>query len=221
MARFLALEDIVDARTHYGARPRRLSRPGDRSGKRLRRIEIGPFASVVFENKTTIRFQIQEMARAERMFTDEAIQGELDTYNTLLPRPGRFLHDYLFLELRSDEELREWLPKLVGIERAVIVRLADGADELIERAEVDAAHAEQLTREEMTASVHYVRIRLSPRARELFGSARVAIGIDHPGLSLRNRALRGDKSRFAGRLGRSVARELVLGLYSSTSSRAK
>ncbi len=70
----------------------------------------------------TMRFQVQEMARAERMVRDEQIQHELDTYNRLLPAPGE-LSATLFLELTSDEELRTWLPELVGIERSCQLRI--------------------------------------------------------------------------------------------------
>jgi hypothetical protein len=134
---------------------------------------------VVFENKTTIRFQIQEMARVEHMVTDEAIQGELDTYNALFPGPGE-LSLTLFLELTSEDALREWLPKLVGIEKAIIVGVGEGERRIVQRAEVESGHASQLTREDITASVHYVRIKLGDEAREAFGKEKVTIGADHP-----------------------------------------
>ena len=72
-----------------------------------------------------MRFQVQEMARAERMTTDEQIQHELDVYNRLLPGPGE-LSATLFLELTTEEELRTWLPRLVGIERSVVLEIGDG-----------------------------------------------------------------------------------------------
>ena len=72
-----------------------------------------------------MRFQVQEMARAERMTTDEQIQHELDVYNRLLPVPGE-LSATLFLELTNEADLRTWLPRLVGIERSVVLELGDG-----------------------------------------------------------------------------------------------
>ena len=72
----------------------------------------------MFENTETMRWQVMEMARAERMLRDEQIAHEVDTYNELVPDEGE-LSATLFLELRSDAELREWLGKLVGIERCV------------------------------------------------------------------------------------------------------
>ena len=84
--------------------------------KRDRRVALGPVMTLVFECFDTVRFQVQEMARAEKIITDEAIQVELDIYNRLLPAPGE-LSATVFIELTSDEALREWLPRLVGIER--------------------------------------------------------------------------------------------------------
>jgi hypothetical protein len=86
--------------------------------KRLRRVALGPIMTLVFECVDTVRFQIQEMARVEKILSDEAIQVELDIYNRLLPQVGE-LSATLFIELTSDALLREWLPKLVGIERAL------------------------------------------------------------------------------------------------------
>ena len=74
--------------------------------------------SLVFENQETVRFQIQEMARAEQITTDDGIRDELAVYNRLLPGDGE-LSATMFIELTSDDQLREWLPRLVGIERAV------------------------------------------------------------------------------------------------------
>ena len=120
---------------------------------------MGPFVTLLFENRDTIRFQIQEMARAEKMMSDEQVQGELDIYNALLPSPGE-LSATLFIELTDEGALREWLPKLVGIERSVELRFGAGGhggqvDTV--RAVPEASHDEALTRPTMTASVHYIR----------------------------------------------------------------
>ena len=82
----------------------------------------------------------------------------------------------MFLELTDREQLEHWLPKLVGIERAAYVRVGD------ERVQStpEEAHAAQLSREEMTASVHYVRFELSASQVAAFGTGEVAIGLDHP-----------------------------------------
>jgi len=120
-------------------------------------------------------FQVQEMARAEKMITDEQVQHELDVYNPLLPGPGE-ISMTLFVELTSDAELRHWLPRLVGIERSVLLRV--GGAEV--RASVDPAHDAQLTRAETTASVHYVRIALDEPLAAGFAAQPAAIAIDHP-----------------------------------------
>ena len=72
-----------------------------------------------------MRWQVQEMARAERMLRDEQIAHEVDTYNELIPDAGE-LSGTLFLELTSDAQLREWLPRLVGIELHIAFVLPDG-----------------------------------------------------------------------------------------------
>ena len=145
--------------------------------KKLRRVALGAVVSVVFENVDTVRFQIQEMARAERMLTDDAIQNELDAYNPLIPEPGE-LSATLFLELTSDAELREWLPKLVGIERSVLLRVGPEGTEV--RAAPEAAHEASLTREEVTAAVHYIRFSLSPNQVDQFERGPVVLASDHP-----------------------------------------
>ena len=78
--------------------------------KRYRRIGLGPIVTLVFESFDTVRFQVQEMARVEKIISDEDLQVELDVYNRLLPSPGE-LSATLFIELTSDEALREWLAR--------------------------------------------------------------------------------------------------------------
>lgn len=172
--RKLTLADIADLRAYE--REREDFRRHVIALKKRRRVAVGPVATLVFENRDTIRFQIQEMARVERLITDEAIQGELDVYNPLVPEPGQ-LCATLFLELTTDEELRTWLPRLVGIERSVALRA--GPEGRLLRAEPEAAHAEQLTREEITASVHYVLWQLDAAAVAAIEAGPVSLVIDH------------------------------------------
>ena len=144
-------------------------------------MAVGPIVTLVFENADTIRFQVQEMARAERMLSDSEIQAELDVYNPLIPEAGE-LNATLFVELTSPEQMREWLPKLVGIERSVVLRIGpDGGPDRFEvRADPEAGHAAQLTREETTASVHYVHFVLTPEQVAAFGAGPVVLAVDHP-----------------------------------------
>jgi hypothetical protein len=171
----LTLADIVDLRAYEHERADFRARVI--ALKQRRRVPVGPVVTFVFENRDTLRFQIQEMARAERMLRDDQIQTELDTYNALLPGAGE-LSATMFIELTNDAELREWLPKLVGIEAAP--RLILGEE--VVPATVDPAHAEQLTRDTMTASVHYVRFKLSEKARSALHQRGIplALAIEHP-----------------------------------------
>ncbi len=172
-SRKLTLDDIADARAYE--RERDALRAQVIELKRRRRVEVGTVVTLTFENRDTMRYQIQEMARVERIFTDEAIQEELDVYNPLIPEPGQ-LCATLFIELTTDEQMREWLPKLVGIERSVVLRLPDGSEV---RCLVDPQHASQLTREHVTAAVHYVTFALTAPQVAAFTDGTV-LAIDHP-----------------------------------------
>jgi hypothetical protein len=174
----LTLDDIADLRAYE--RERDEFRASVIALKRLRRIPLGEFVTLVFENAQTIRFQIQEMARAEKLLSDDAIETELRIYNPLVPEPGQ-LCATLFIELTSKDALMQWLPKLVGIERSVALRLADGS---VVPAVVDEDHEAQLTREEVTASVHYVRWELTSDQVGAFAAGPVALVLDHPNLQV-------------------------------------
>ena len=168
----LTLDDITDLRAYE--RERDEFRRHVIALKKRRRVAVGPFVTFLFENRDTIRFQIQEMARVERLITDEAIEDELRVYNPLIPEPGQ-LSATLFVELTSKPDLERWLPALVGIERAVELRL--GAE--VVPAVPEEAHEAQLTRPETTASVHYVRFELTPAQVTAF-SGPVQLAVTHP-----------------------------------------
>ena len=174
MSTKLTLDDIADLRAYE--REREEFRDHVIALKKRRRIGVGPIVTLLFENRDTVRFQIQEMARAERMLTDEAIQTELDIYNPLIPESGQ-LAATLFIELTSKDELMEWLPKLVGIEGAVELRLGDG---VVVRSTPEEAHAAQLTREEITASVHYVYFHLTEDQIEALERGPATLAVDLP-----------------------------------------
>ncbi len=151
----LTLNDISDLRAYE--RERAEFRRDVIALKKRRRVGLGEVVTLVFENRSTVRFQVQEMARVEKLISDRAIETELAIYNPLIPEPGQ-LCATLFVELTSTEAMERWLPRLVGIERSGAFRLADGQ---VVAAVVDEGHAKQLTREEVTASVHYVRWELT------------------------------------------------------------
>jgi hypothetical protein len=169
----LTLSDISDLRAYE--RERDDFRRDVIALKRRRRVALGEFVTLLFENEMTIRFQIQEMARAEKIIDDEAIETELRIYNPLIPEPGQ-LCATLFIELTSKDALMRWLPCLVGIERSVALRLSDGG---LVRAVVDEDHEKQLTREETTASVHYVRWQLTREQVERFVAGPVTLVANH------------------------------------------
>ena len=192
--RKLTLDDIADVRAYE--REREVFRQHVIDLKRRRRVHVGTLVTFVFENRDTIRFQIQEMARVEKLTTDAEIQVELDIYNPMVPARGQ-LCATMFIELTSDEQVHEWLPKLVGIERSVLLVLPN--DERV-RAIVDEQHDQGLTREAVTAAVHYLRWELTRQQVATFGEGPVTIEIDLPAY------------REQTQLGSSTHAELVLDL---------
>jgi hypothetical protein len=170
----LTIDDISDLRAYE--REREAFRSHVIELKAKRRVHVGPFVTFVFENRDTIRFQIQEMARVEKIISDHGIEAELRAYNPLIPEPGH-LSATMFIELTSEAELREWLPKLVGVERAVELRIGPDAESVT--CLLDPDHEAQLTRDEITASVHYVGWELTPQQVEAFAAGPVVLAIDH------------------------------------------
>ena len=174
MTRKLTLADIADVRAYE--RERDEFRPHVIELKRRRRVHLGTIITFLFENRDTIRFQIQEMARVEKLTTDEEIRVELDIYNPMIPDPGQ-LCATMFIELTTDDQIREWLPKLANVERSVVLRLP-GGDEV--RAIIDEQHEQGLTREAVTAAVHYLRWELTAEQIEAFAVGPVVLAVDHP-----------------------------------------
>jgi hypothetical protein len=170
--RKLQLDDIKDARAYE--REREAFRRQIIDLKQRRRIPLGTIMTVVFENRDTMRFQVQEMARAERMMRDEQIEHEIETYNALIPEPGE-LSATLLIELQSEAQLREWLPKLVGIHERVAIALPDNS-----AVRGVAEDAERLTREDTTPAVHFLKFHFTPPQVEMFAKGPVRVVVDHP-----------------------------------------
>jgi hypothetical protein len=173
----LTLDDIADQRAYE--RERHQFRARVIATKKLRRVSVGPVITFTFENRLTMRFQVQEMARAEKMVTDQQIQHELDVYNRLLPAPGE-LSATLFLELTSEEELRTWLPRLVGVEGTCLFRIGSAGPGRVVPSIPDPEHEANLTREETTSAVHYVRFGFTNEQIEAFGAEPVTLAVAHP-----------------------------------------
>ncbi|HEX4433375.1 MAG TPA: DUF3501 family protein [Acidimicrobiales bacterium] len=181
----LTLADVLDLRAYE--RVREEYRAAVIARKRDRRVALGPVMTLVFESVDTVRFQVQEMARAEKIINDEAIQVELDIYNRLLPAKGE-LSATVFIELTSDEGLREWLPRLVGIERQLGIDI--GGDVVASVPETD--HAAALTRETVTPAVHYVRFGFTePQVAAFAEAGEVALVATHPAYEARTELLPG------------------------------
>ncbi len=220
----LTVDDILNLRAYE--RVRDDYRTQVMARKRLRRIPLGPVVTLLFECADTVRFQVQEMARAERILTDEGIQGELDVYNRLLPCPGE-LSATLFVELTSEDQLRHWLPRLVGIERSVAFELPRPPGSTSPPTVVsvpEEAHANSLTRESVTSAVHYVRFVFTGAEVDLFGAGPVSVVSRAPRVPRPDRARRGEPGRAPGRptghhgadpprLDAAAARGLRFGLY--------
>jgi Protein of unknown function (DUF3501) len=142
--------------------------------KKKRRIPLGDIMSIVFENAATMRFQIQEMARAERMVRDEEIEHELDVYNELIPGDGE-LSGTLFIEIDDEQSLRYWLPRLTGIQDHLFIEVAG------ERVPAREEDLERLTREEeITTTVHYLKFTFTPEQQAAFRDAPVRLVVEHP-----------------------------------------
>jgi Protein of unknown function (DUF3501) len=173
----LTLADIADVRAYE--REREAFRDHIISLKALRRVHVGTIISIVFESRETIRFQIQEMARVEKLVSDSQIQTELDIYNPLIPAAGR-LCATLFIECTSDDQLREWLPKLVGIETNVELRIGEGDHQRRVRCIPESSHAAQLTRAEITSAVHYIFFDVGAEHADAVGNGPVSLVVTHP-----------------------------------------
>jgi uncharacterized protein DUF3501 len=170
----LTVDDIVDIRAYERERDELRRRVIDL--KRLRRVALGPIMTMVFENTVTMRWQVQEMARAERMLRDEQIAHEVETYNQLIPDVNE-LSATLMIELTSEVALRDWLPRLVGIEGHIAVVLPDGTGVPGMVSEEDES---RLTRDDTTPAVHFLKFRFTPAEVEMFASGPVHIVVDHP-----------------------------------------
>jgi hypothetical protein len=170
--RKLTVDDIVDLRAYE--REREDFRARVIALKKSRRIALGELITVVFENTDTMRFQIQEMARAEKMLRDDQIEHEVETYNELIPERGE-LSATMFIEITDSDALRAWLPKLPGIQRHVAF---DVAGTKVRGVEPDE---ERLTREdEITSTVHYLKFAFPPAQEAAFAAGPVRIVVDHP-----------------------------------------
>jgi hypothetical protein len=142
--------------------------------KRDRRLPLGTNATLYFEDRLTMQYQVQEMLRAERIFDAAGINAEIEAYNPLIPEGTNWKATFM-VEFPDTDQRREMLQRLIGIEDRVWLQVDDFdpvrpiADEDLER---DTA--------EKTSAVHFLRFELEPQQVEALRSgASLAAGIDH------------------------------------------
>jgi hypothetical protein len=144
--------------------------------KARRRIAIGDLVTLVFENRETVQFQIQEMIRVERIVDPQKVQDELDVYNALLPAGGE-LSATLFIEISDSDRIKDHLDRFQGIDRPGSVVLRAGSESV--PAVFEGGHS----KEDKISAVHFVKFHPSPSFIEAIAArgTAVAITIHHPG----------------------------------------
>jgi hypothetical protein len=166
----VALEDIVGNAAYE--RVREKSRQRIIELKRHRRVSVGDKVSLVFENRDTVIFQIQEMMRAEKISDLDKIREEIAVYNELIPAPGE-LSAALFLEIEDQTHLREDLLKFLGIDESVYLKVGSHS--------IHARFEEGRSKEDKISAVQYVKFPLSEPALQAFIAGETAeLVIDHP-----------------------------------------
>ena len=152
--------------------------------KKDRKIQIGINVTLLFENLKTIKYQIQEMLRIEKIFEPNGIQEELDAYNPLIP-DGSNLKATMFIEFQKESVRKEKLKSLVGIEDKVWLQVGENdrifaiADEDLERSSHDK-----------TSAVHFLRFELSNlMVKDLQSGLTLFAGIDHPEYNVRTQEI--------------------------------
>ena len=152
--------------------------------KKPRTVHLGENVTLIFEDRLTIQYQVQEMLRVEKIFEEQGIQDEIDAYNPLIP-DGRNFKATMLIEYEDANERKSALALLRGIEDRTWVQV-EGLQK------VYAIADEDLDREndEKTSSVHFLRFELTDEMADAlkYGMA-VAIGIDHPHYQARIEAL--------------------------------
>lgn len=143
--------------------------------KKRRLVQLGNHVSLLFEDEKTVRYQVQEMLRIEKIFEEDGIQAEIDVYGALVPDGSNFKATML-IEYKNETERRAALARLIGIEDRIFIQVEG-------QPRVYAIADEDLDREnaEKTSAVHFVRFELAPAMKAaLKGGAQMMIGCDHP-----------------------------------------
>ena len=142
--------------------------------KRNRQVPLGPNATLYFEDQLTMRYQIQEILRIEKVFEADAIEEELEAYNPLIPDGTNFKATFM-IEFPEEAERRAALARLIGIERQIWVQIGD-------HEKVNPIANEDLSREteDKTSAVHFLRFEFTaPMIESAKKGAPVSMGVDH------------------------------------------
>lgn len=171
----IARDELKDLGEYERIRPEFRNRIIDL--KNRRRIQAGEKISVVFENRETVMYQIQEMLRAEKIVSDEGISHEMETYNAILPRDGA-LAGTLFMEIRDALNIRSELDAFIGLDQGEHVWF-----DLARAGRVVGRFAEGQSEEGRITSVHYVQFPFPGAARKVFRDIEqpVRFVVDHAG----------------------------------------
>lgn len=166
----IRLEDVLDL-GDYERRRDEIRREAMKA-RNLRRVQLGPNATIAFENRETVLYQIQEMCRAERLAKPEHVQHEIETYNELLPS-GSELSATLLLEYPDKAERDERLTELLGLEEHLgFVVAGETSGAVFDKRQIDV---------DRLSSVQFVKFPLSDSQREaLIGGSTAKIVSDHP-----------------------------------------
>ena len=142
--------------------------------KKQRTVHLGEHVTLIFEDELTIRYQVQEMLRIEKIFEEAGIVGELESYNPLIP-DGTNLKATMLIEYTSVPERQRALAQLKGIERRMFVEV-EGQDRVYAIADEDL----ERENDEKTSAVHFMRFQFPESLRARFADAQVTIEVDHP-----------------------------------------
>ena len=169
---YLTREKLMSLEQYAAARP--AFRAEVMAHKRDRQVAIGPHATLYFEDRLTMQYQVQEMLRIERVFEAEGIEDELAAYNPLIPDGSNWKATFM-VEYGDIDERRVALMQMVGIENRVWVQVA-GQERMYAIADEDLERAT----EDKTSSVHFLRFELTPAmvAAAKQGAA-ISVGIEH------------------------------------------
>lgn len=142
--------------------------------KQRRRISIGPLVTMIFENRSTLQFQIQEMIRVERIFDPAKVQDELNVYNAILPAPGE-LSATLLIEITEEAMMKHWLDQFMGLDHGEKVAIVAGDERAFGEFEGGHSHDTKIS------AVHFVRFHPTVSMQSAIADLRqpVLLTVDH------------------------------------------